>query len=93
MAYQQLAKRSRDQSTQKQFNQFFTVGEGQVYIVSMGHRLQTISFSQENSTVSDSSLLLLLLLLKVGASVRTPFVLSVDVMRGWIHGTAVLSTK
>lgn len=58
VAYQQLAKRGRDQSTQKQFNQFFTVGEGQVYIVSMGHRLQTISFSQENSTVSSTDSLL-----------------------------------
>ena len=52
VAYQQLAKRGRDESTQKKFNQFFTVGEGQVHIVSMGHRLQTISFCQENSTVS-----------------------------------------
>lgn len=47
-SYQQLAKRGRDFSTN---NHFFTVGEGLVHIVSMGHRLQTISYTQENSTV------------------------------------------
>ncbi|CAM9486869.1 unnamed protein product, partial [Ectocarpus sp. 4 AP-2014] len=47
-SYQQLAKRGRDFSTN---NNFFTVREGLVHIVSMGHRLQTISYTQENSTV------------------------------------------
>ncbi len=53
VSYQQLAKRGRDisSSAQNKSNQLFRVDEGLVHIVSMGHRLQTISFSEENSTV------------------------------------------